>query len=667
MAIRAHSTTRWFFDTLTTNLATATTLAAATRHDFAAKTIYIPEAAAGAITFLSAEVEVSARGQFAVNVRGISGVRIGIKFGAGAFNDQDYTPTAIASTSRSYSFRCKRDVTDRFTAEWSGTSMAVQVGVAFATQADAQAVTNVTASILLTYAYEDGAATYIKTVAVPIQSQSGPLSAVGQVLGNDGANPGGAQQIPALDTFLPEDGKTIRQVSLQFVGNDGRPNATTTDFAFQYGFDGGALTTGATLEAALNGAAWFNYIVDITGLLTTADAHSVEVAGTETTRFPCVGAILYVTYEYDPASATILNSLWVPIAGDTSGFWVGSTATADADRYRLKLLVPEPDPITIVQSGVLLFAGLQAAASLPLVVKAGSQTERTYTFPAISNYSGQGWVVHRTDQDTGWTLARGRNTLDLDVYSTADERLSIFGGVAIINYTSGRASAGPGAHNVSSAWARWDYPTSGAVLTTREIAAATQKFPSFGAGVSHWYLNHIGVERFSYTGGVSVLTVHQEEIGAAELDGQGWLTKTKAAILPQGNLGQYDSTFDLTDYFNQTDQASGKMDPTASRKARAGATAYATTGIYSGARWWTTVHSTLFTVTGTLSGYAGDGSGITVQVWNEDTGELVSSAVSAVGGGYEAVTYDNVDTYFAEGQEDGTHLGRSVSLTPTPA
>src|SRR5262245_58900667 len=132
MASRVHATTRWIFDTKLENVATATTLGGATRHDFAAKTIYIPESS---VTFLSAIVEVTGRMAFAT-VRSLVGIRIGIKLGAVAFSDLDYTPTFSGNTALAYSWRFTRNVTSYFTTNWSGTCMAAQVGIAVATQTD---------------------------------------------------------------------------------------------------------------------------------------------------------------------------------------------------------------------------------------------------------------------------------------------------------------------------------------------------------------------------------------------------------------------------------------------------------------------------------------------------------------------------------------------------
>src|SRR5690349_5044078 len=96
MASIEPNTIERFFATRTATLATDTTLAAAARHDFAAITLNIPETTSR--TFLSVEVEIIWRCGVTVTAANYTGWRVGIKLGAVAFSDQDFTPTAQANT-----------------------------------------------------------------------------------------------------------------------------------------------------------------------------------------------------------------------------------------------------------------------------------------------------------------------------------------------------------------------------------------------------------------------------------------------------------------------------------------------------------------------------------------------------------------------------------------
>lgn len=663
MPIRTHPPTIWAFDTLLTTLATNTTLATATRHDFAAITVFVSESTP---TFLSAEVEITCRSAY-TTARNLTGVRIGIKLGAVAFSDTDYTPTAVPATSRNYTFRAKQDVTTYFNTNWTGTSMSCQVGVAFATSV-ADIVNNVTANLLLTYSYDDngGVGTYIKTVRIPIQSQHTTLTNVMQEVGTGGTNPAPANQIPPLDTFLPEDSKVIRQAFIEMVGNDGRLPAGT-DFNLQIEIDSTGTVNRATLEGALQSACWFkdNYIYDTTVHLTSA-AHAFKAASSLTNTFPCFGAVLYVTYEYDAESATILNSLYLPLKGTDCGFFLPGTATADATQWEVDLWVEEPGTITLVQSGVVVYTVGQLSQAITLNFWAGGQAERSYAWQSLSSYTGNSWFVHRVDQGTSpWALSRGYNQLYVHGYNTADQRQSIMGGFAIINYTSDRAANGPGVHNISCAFSRYDFPTSGTVLGPRLIATATQKFPDFNSTV--WSLSSIGVDRLCWTGNNISYFEFAEEVLPGEFNGEDWVFSDRPWFQPNTACALYELTLQYTNTFNMSSLETGMMDPEASRTCRGAWSGMANAALWDAARWWVTFHTIEFEVTGTVSGYpSGDGSGITVELWSEDRGVKVASAVTVIGGAYTiSGLVDNAESYFTEAYVDATHVGRSDNITPT--
>lgn len=668
MATKTHGSTVWAFDTLTTNLATNTTLGTSPRHDFTAITVFVTESSP---SFLSAEVEVGFRSVFPTTARNVTGVRIGIKLGAVAFSDQDYTPTVASSTSASYAFQAKRDVTSYFNTNWSGTSMSCQVGIAVS-MAAAENITNVWANLILTYSYDDnaGVGTYIKTVRIPIQSMSTTLTTSQQEVGVDGANPAPANQIPLLDDFLPEDGVVIRQAFIQILGNDGRNS--TTDFNLQVQIDSGAVSNRATIESALSGSCIYkdNLIYD-TGTYLTSAAHAFKCASSLTATFPCIGAVLYVTYEYDAESATILNSILFPIDGQQSGSFLPGTVTADAIKFDPGIWVEEPGTITLVQSGIVLEMLIPGSTALSTVLWGGGQAERTYAWPSLVNYAGQAFVVHRTDHGTSpWSLTRGLNELLFQAYTTvSNTRGRLFAGYVIVNYTSSRASAGPGSHNVTCAFSRFDYPTSGGVAGPRLVATATQRFPDFSS--STWLMSALGVQSFNWIGLFNATYDFQEQVLSTELSGESWLVSQRVWLLPSPALACYENTLDYTNAtnasFNVSSLETGGMDPEAPRTTQQFWGTLGGANLWNAARWWVTFSTIEFEVSAAVSGYpSGDGSGITVELWSETRGVRVASTVTTIGGNYTiSGLVDSADTYFAEAYVDSTHVGRSDNITPT--
>jgi len=72
-----------------------------------------------------------------------------------------------------------------------------------------------------------------------------------------------------------------------------------------------------------------------------------------------------------------------------------------------------------------------------------------------------------------------------------------------------------------------------------------------------------------------------------------------------------------------------------------------------------TYHTITFDVLGAVSGYAGDGSGITVLMHRADTNEHVLSLTTAVGGTFSSTWHDDTIELYAQAREDATHMGRS--------
>lgn len=661
MATAVHGAVEYAFDPLiASTLATNTTLGTATRHDFnsgGATNVWIPETLVGATPFRSVHVIITFRTMF-TSARSLTGWRVGIKLGATAFNDVDYTPNTIPNSGNAYSIRIIRDVTDYFNTNWTGTSMAAQVGFAVSTNV-ADAIGNITCKLVIgAYDYDDTSSTYVKTIWIPIQGNAGLMATTKTEMGSDGTAPA-TNQIPALDTFCPETSKTYRRAWIEVLGTDGRLN--TTDFNMTLEVDSGGASTRATIEAAVAGSCYYedHFIYD-TATYSTASAHAFYAHSSLASRFPCCGGVMAVTYEYDPTSTDHLQSLKILICGDQFGPFVAATTGATQDEYMLPVWVEEPDTIAIGQSGVVTFYG--ADTSRVIVTAADGGTDRTYDGMNGVGQSGFQPIVLRTDLTGGWSLARGMNQLRWHAYCTTAGAMGAASAYVILNYTSGLAAQGCAAHNRTSMWAQFVYPTTGTTNNIRSIAAATTRTPG-GLG-THYFLNAYGQERFfiwgSGTSGFFQTPWMKMEITAGE--GGGWVDLIRDS-LTSNEFSNHDATTNLVRFFNQTDQQTGDLDVETARGYQSSASG--TNANFSGAIHWLTHHEITFTASGTISGYAGDGSGITVDIWNVTRDAWVASAISAVGGGYTATVYDNVDTYMAECREDSTHVGRSNNLTPT--
>ena len=73
-----------------------------------------------------------------------------------------------------------------------------------------------------------------------------------------------------------------------------------------------------------------------------------------------------------------------------------------------------------------------------------------------------------------------------------------------------------------------------------------------------------------------------------------------------------------------------------------------------------TFHSITETVTGTVSGYTGDGSGLTVDIFRTNGDEYIGSATTSAGGTYTFTWYSDNDDLYAICRQSDALCGRST-------
>lgn len=646
-------TIEFAFDTRLTLLPTATTLAAGTRHDFTAITLYCPETTSR--TMRSVEVIVTARDAETTTVRTLDGCRIGIKLDAVAFNDLDLTGTGIANTGDPMSVIFTRDVTSYFVTNFTGASHTCQVGVVFES-ATASNVNNITAKLRITYEYDDSVTTHIKTVRIPLEGNTGfaSTSANTNIRGSTGA-----AQIPNLDSFLPEASKTYRNIWFEVYATDG--GAATTDFNINYAIDGGTTATRATLEEVLNGSVFF-YDIWPQDSLATNSTHDFQAWSSLASRFERLCVVLHVTYEFDASStSTVINSLMV--AADTDPRSLPGTAAADQDLYENTLWIAEPTTITLVQSGLLLFWNNGGVGNVTVSVAGagaagGSQgtTTSTYTGTAFVG-SGVHMLCHRIDVAHGGsaiTLGRGKNLLHLKAYASASNAVVGLTGFYILNYTSGKASAGVGAHNHTTYWCIQPN-MSGAIAGSayQEIATTNQRTPNLPE-TAYWSNG----SSFLITGNHAASGSHslRIEIKSGEYNSDGWVMADNTFIQGDGEYGTYIGVLRGTGIWKRYPASPyAVMDLETARKYRL----EGTLGMWSLTQ-LVTYHALTWAVAGTVSGYVdADGAGLTVRIFRESDNEFLGTATTTSGGAFTFTWYDNVNNVYAVCLEGASTVGAS--------
>lgn len=640
MALRT-KTVEYVFDTRITSLT------AATRNDFTQITLNIPENTSR--TWKSAIIEVNTRDNSPATGSFVTSFLIGIKLGATAFNDNTVTGTISQFTSNSAkSFCLHRDVTSYFASNFgSGTSQTCQVGVQFG----GIATINITAKLILTYEYDDsGQTTQIKTVRIPLDGSTGNLTNTLTELGTN--------QVPVLDTFLPETSKTYRQIWFEVCANEADPN--TTDFSWGLQLDSATEFNDGLHEAAIRGAP-FSKIIWTQNSMTTNAVHAFKVRSTVTARFNIANVLLCVTYEYNESTSTsIINSLVLPLKNESN--CMGFSSSTNLSRVQTTLLVPEANPV-LVQSGVYVGWTINSdnGSFSGLNMKVGSQSYRAYT-PSYNTFVGnQGmWMMsQRLDSGaaagSGVSLSRGYNTINVDCYNTSTQtKLNLVSGYLIINYTSDKHVLGSGVHNHTTFWNLASSAFTGANPYSTDITS-TSIAPDLAE--TNFYASNISIWQNAFSGPSRLTLGVTGEIQSGEGIGDGWRTMTIAAMSGGGQAQTWFFIADATDRYTRFpgDPGPNRMNLETSRIYRA----YINSECYSGYYMTVTYHAITYSAMGSVTGYTGDGSGIPVKFYRSDTKEYVASTTTAVGGGFSFTWYDDTVNMFAEAKQDSSHRGRS--------
>jgi hypothetical protein len=629
-------TTEWWFPM------SSTSLAAATRRDFAAMTVYAPENTSR--TIRSAVVEVACN-QADAAATSMTSWLIGIKIDAVAFDDVTVTDT-IANTAEHSTWRFSRDVTSYFVTNFTGTSHSVQVGVSFG----ATSQINITAKLVLTYEFSDTSqTTRIKTVRIPLDCSTAVLTATLAELGTN--------QIPLLTgggtPFLPENSVVVRNYNMVVEGN----GATTAVTDFQVGIqvDATAEVLSGLVESALISATLLRFNFDLSAHATTA-AHQWKMRTTVASLMCWQQCYIVITYEYNHASTTVmLNSRVVPFALEGP---IPTSANGE-QRFRWRFNVPEPATITLRQSGLLL--NFTTAGQSNVTVAVGTQADRTYTHTSGTLTCGGYALSHRFDAGAaagtgGLTIARGQNTLNIAMYAAAAAIHNTAGGLIFLNYESGVDGDGCDAHSHSIM-----VPVKvTAADNTNQIAATLREVIIPEAS---YRMDSVGIVSTILQATANNTLIIDCSIESGE-GGPGWIRLLGDYITNDGELSLSVAAAQAIEFFKRW-PVDG--DPLRLVDIETTARDWRT---WSATNWsdimlWVDYSAITFAVAGTVSGYtSGDGSGITVEVFDPDDVK-VDSTTTATGGTYSVTVYDDRAGYYAVARKSATEMGRSDDVTPT--
>ncbi len=642
-----------------------TTLATATNRDITGSTsIYIPETG-GTFSFKSVMLQVECSDDGGNTAVAMTALSLGITLGTAATSSvAGVAPVANSGENQFWTFT--RDVTSYFTSTWSGTTMTWVTRVNFTS---ASATNNHAVKIIITYQYDDTAAVnrQIKTIRIPIESTRSTLTTSYQTVG-------GATAIPAIGNFgaspyLPETGITIRQAFVELWGNAG--NLTTGAFTIQTRFSSGTAINTYREGGTKNSAEWGRSILDITGQAFLTGATSMEcILLTTNTRVITYGGMLVVTYEFNSSTSTVIYNSLMLGAVDTAG-WIGGTTAADQGIWERNIYIEEPDTITIKESGLALFQNDSAGYTFNVSVSgdtAYQSTTTSYVFTSGTLQCGCYSMIHRIDAagqkgQSGISLKRGKNLYRVLFYSDTTQSGWNLSGFLMLNYTSGKHIDGVGAHSHTIYQHVTDNITaSGARVTTSSTITPTIPETNYYLIGFLFWINYSPLGNGA-TGGLDLDVTLQAEVHSGETylqGGGGWVDLYNgSARTDSENQNGYIYAASRTNFTRWNgDPDPDRMNIKLGRKYRLD-----TGPLWTGSMgYWYSYNSITYVISGTCSGYSGNGSGIGIDIMrvvSNSQDENVLSTTTTTGGIFNVTWIDNTDTIYATARQDDSHVGRS--------
>jgi len=513
----------------------------------------------------------------------------------------------------------------------------------------------VTCRLRLAYTYDDAAqATLQKTIRIPLQSHHTLLTDVQQEFGTTGgADDAPTGQIPALSIFLPEDSKVIYQAFLDLSANEATV-LNTTDFTPYVQIDAAAEVARAPLEQGLGtNNQWNDLIIFDTATFLPSATHTVKARSTTTSRLWGFGGFLVVTYGYAKTSTTVMAEAMVPFVSHDSDHTVSENGTAgpdvaDADWLTAAFNCRESSP-TMRQSAICMLADTNSNGFQPRVWF-GARTERQWNNTASGQ--GQSWIYQRIDHGAApATLVQGINSFIFKSYTSSTNRGS-FRGHVLYNYTCASPAAGP--HTVTLPRAALFQQTTAPAVGVGDVTKAPLPI------VGEYALASVYAD-LAIRSTTALLFTFGGEAASGELGGGGFCGPAHNSTLGGANERiTRMALVPLTQIFNRTSQITGRLNVENSRRWRWTVNVAAEMSVV----FWACYSTFTYSISGTVSGYTGDGSGITVELFNPDD-EKTTSTVTGVGGTYSFTTLDNRPGYWTAARQSGTLMGRSDDITPS--
>lgn len=299
-------------------------------------------------TFRSVILEVSAV-ESGATAASLTAVLTGVALGAVAISTATVTMT-VTNSGENQAFLWTSDVTAYFVTNYTGSTMTADCRLT----CTGITTINAYAKLIITYEYDDAATTQVKTVKIPIDGNNGALTTAFTTVG-------AANQIPLLDEFLPEGGKTIKNYFFQMDVHTGTTAAAASALTMRY--DGATSVVDTSWGFTLASDVYCRRIDNLIALTTNA-THTIEALVTSVTGSPynCINGIIVVTYTFTPFNNTTLNGAITNVATSvvvtSATGWPAAPFTIQVENEKMRVTNVATNTLTVTRG----FDGTTGAA-----------------------------------------------------------------------------------------------------------------------------------------------------------------------------------------------------------------------------------------------------------------------------------------------------------------
>lgn len=556
------------------------------------------------------------------------------------------TASTLTNTGEAMTVMCLRDVTGFFQAYMSSSYNHVTCSLTSLLSQSVQPYTNIASKIMITYSYEElSSSQVLKTVRIPLEGRTGNLTTTLTAI----------DTIPALATYLPEANKTFRDIFFEIEVQGNTTAATAPDPQLNLSINAeSAWGDGAPNDTLVSANYYYRLLKRPDINVSSSITLSASTTNTNT-PFPCLTAVLYATYEYDrEATTSVFNSVMVPVLNEPGALGGENSFLETRDRKIFPIV--DESPIQLRKSAVKVWTNDGGAMAINFAFN--SQSNVTYNWAAAIR--GGPLVFQRTiDQEFSGSFGRGLNEMTFDIFRTGTAAASIGGGTSgllYLNYTSSVNPEGEGS-NTKTIISRLKGFSSD---TVGVLNLYTSSYPSTPYIPEDYY--HLIAAGFKFDTLFLAATGYywqtlDAQINSNEYTSAGWQPVFVFPGATDSETGDQVGFGDGTTIWKKypNDPTQNLLDLKANRNWRISWAPQ--TGMRPQLYSAITYHSRMFEKTGSI--YPNPGSGQTVRVFRNDTGELVTTASTNANGQY-VVQYpmDFVDLY-SEVKVSDTQMGRS--------